>query len=156
MLRRAIWWILAFAGTLGLWMLFVDKITLHEVITGMGGAALAAMASEIVRGENHPRFWPHFRWFLELWRVPKDIVDGCILLTRCLIRGCPGLLRQTHFDVGGDDRHSAARRALAIAFGSIAPNSIIIGIDQKTGRLLVHMADHAPLPKIARLLGAMS
>jgi multisubunit Na+/H+ antiporter MnhE subunit len=155
MLRRTVWWITAFAGTFGLWMLFVDKAALHEVIAGLGGAVLAATASEVVRGNHHPRFWPHIRWFLELWRVLKDILDGCILLTRCLITGCPGILRQTHFEFGGQDRYSAARRALAIAFGSIAPNSIIIGIDQRTGLLLVHLADHAPLPKIARLLGAM-
>jgi hypothetical protein len=136
-------------------MLFVDKAALHEVITGLGGAALAATGSEVVRGEEHPRFWPHARWLLELWRVLKDILDGCVLLARCLIRGCPGILRQTRFDVGGDDPTSAARRALAIAFGSIAPNSIIIGIDHETGLMLVHLADRAPLPKIARRLGAL-
>ena len=143
------------AATFGLWLLFVDRTSGHELLTGLGAAILAATGLELVRGEEHPRFWPHARWFAELWRVPKDIVEGCAVLVMCLFTEKRGILRQTRFEPGGEDRHSAARRALAIAFGSISPSSIIIGIDRETGLMLVHLADHVPLPTVARRLGAL-
>jgi hypothetical protein len=154
MIRRATWWVAAFAATFALWLLCVDQAAFHEAIAGCGAAALGATVSELARGEEHPRFWPHLSYFVELWRIPLEVAGGCVLLAECLVHRRRGVLRRAPFHVGGQDRRSATRRALAVAFGSIAPNSIVIGIDQKSSRMLVHFAHRAPLPEIVRRLGA--
>jgi hypothetical protein len=40
-----------------------------------------------------------------------------------------------------DDPDDATRRAIAVGLGSIAPNSIIVGVDREAGVLLVHQLE---------------
>jgi hypothetical protein len=49
-----------------------------------------------------------------------------------------GAFRVIHFDAGGDDAHSVARRALVVAGVSLPPNSFVVSIDAERGRLLIH------------------
>ena len=41
----------------------------------------------------------------------------------------------------GESRREAARRALAESFGSLAPNTIVIGIDPERDLILAHQLD---------------
>jgi multisubunit Na+/H+ antiporter MnhE subunit len=154
MRERAIWWSLTFIAVFAFWMLCVYSLAWHEAASGLAAAVLAATFSERARGRERARFWPHFRWLMEFWRVPPDILRGCATLAGALLRGGRGTLRLAPFEFGGRDPSSAARRAIAITFASIDPSSIVIGIDEKSNRLLVHLAAPAPVPRIARELGA--
>src|SRR5205807_7671564 len=50
-----------------------------------------------------------------------------------------GAFRAVTFEAeGADDARDAGRRAIAEAFGSFTPNTIVIGIDQDRNLLLVH------------------
>jgi hypothetical protein len=42
------------------------------------------------------------------------------------------------FEATGEDPRSAARRALAVAGGSLAPNAIVVEIDPERGVLVRH------------------
>ena len=154
MFERVAFCLASFAMLFLAWLAFVDELSASEAICGMIAAVLATWGSEVVRGEEQPRFWPHARWFLELWRLPWDIVSGCGITAIALIKGEPGLLHEISFDPGQDDRSSAARRAVATALTTISPNSMVVGIDSERRVMLIHMADHGPVPYIARYLGA--
>jgi hypothetical protein len=53
-------------------------------------------------------------------------------------REARGSLRAVPFRAGGDDSSDAGRRALAEGLGSLAPNTIVIGVDGERDLLLVH------------------
>ena len=153
MQKRGAIWLVSFTILFGIWLLLAGSVAWHEVVVGLAAAGVATVISELVRGQEHPRIWPHARWFLELWALPWEILSGCWVVASALIRGEPGLLHEVPFESGGDDRRSSARRAMAIAFTSISPNSMIIDIDRERGVMLIHNADHGPVPRIARYLG---
>jgi hypothetical protein len=50
------------------------------------------------------------------------------------------------FGFAGDDPDARAHRAAAAGLGSIAPNSIVVGIDRDTGALLVHQLEPTRKP----------
>jgi hypothetical protein len=56
-------------------------------------------------------------------------------------RRARGRLRALRFDAGGDGPRDNARRALAEGFGSVAPNTIVVGIDRDRNHILVHQLD---------------
>jgi len=59
------------------------------------------------------------------------------------------------FDPGApDEPHDAARRALAIAYSTMTPATVVLGIDQQTGRMLYHQLERSELPRMTRNLGA--
>jgi len=41
-----------------------------------------------------------------------------------------------------------ARRALAITFATIPPNSVAIGVDNESRRVLIHLLRRGPAPEI--------
>jgi hypothetical protein len=69
-----------------------------------------------------------------LLRWPRDL----LWLARALVLRPRGRIVEVPFEATGDDPHSAARRALAVAGGSLAPNSIVVEIDAERGVLVRH------------------
>ena len=81
---------------------------------------------------------------LKIWRpvakVPLDIVLVSAEALAQLVRrrAVRGQFRAVRFDAMGDTPEDTARRALTDVLGSLAPNTIVIGVDQERGLLLVH------------------
>jgi|SRR5579883_1531860 len=137
-MARLAYWLFEAALLFLVWLVFVDQLQPHELIAGAAASAVAAAATEAVRGAQHPRFLPHRRWLLESWRLPEQILRDCVLLVRNLFDGRPGHLERIPFDAGGPDAHSVARRALNIFYTTLPPNTIVIGIDRRRNHMLVH------------------
>ena len=158
--KRVLFWFSECAVLFVFWLLYVDKIDVWELMVGLAAAALAATGSEAVRGMNFTRFYPYKQWFLLLWRVPGMVIEGCWILLKVLVlrnvlgRDIQGELKTVAFDPGGDDPRSAARRALAIALTTIAPNSIVVWIDRREHLILLHQMLSTGVPAITRDLGA--
>ncbi len=158
MLLRAVYWLVQFGVLLCVWLLFVYRAAWSEISVGVLAAALAATATEAVRAQEHPRFWPHIRWVLEFWHVLGEIVRDCWLLSRRLLRMIAGAEPDTGrfealpFRSGGSGPRAVARRALAILYTTLPPNSIVIGIDRKRDRMLLHLLEEAPAPAVAAVL----
>lgn len=51
-------------------------------------------------------------------------------------KGADSLIRAVPFEVGDDDAHSAARRALAVTYTTLTPNFVVLGIAHKQALLL--------------------
>ncbi len=157
--KRALYGLAALGVLSGTWLLYTGKLGRNELLIGIPAAILAALASEIVRGEEHPRFLPNASMCLPLWRVPPEILrDGFLISWKLLLaasasRRPAGKFLAIRFKAGGADSRSVARRTLAIEFSTISPNAIIIGIDRRRNLLLFHQLVGDKIPQTAYVLG---
>jgi hypothetical protein len=134
--RRAwlCWWVLLTA----LYVALTDTRRPQELGAAVVIGALGAVAATLVRARREVVLRPRPRDLLAIWdgvrRWPRDLV----LLIRALAAREPGRVVEVPFAATGEDPRSAARRALAVAGGSLAPNSIVIEIDAERGVLVRH------------------
>jgi multisubunit Na+/H+ antiporter MnhE subunit len=127
-----------------LWLALVGAVDSLELIAGAGAAAIGAFAAEAVRERGLLGYRFRARWLLRAWRPVYRIVPDfgvlMLALARALIsrRRPTGAYQAIPFPAGGDDAESAGLRAFSAAVGSLAPNSVVIDIDSKRGRMLLH------------------
>jgi len=140
----AAWWVALAA----LWLALDDTVAFPELMTGAAAALIGAVAAEVVHGQNLVRVHVELRWLRYLWRpllrlLPDTARVLGVLLRQLALRQTPrGEFRAVRFRAGRpDDDHDTARRALAKAFGSFAPNSYVIGVDTERDIMLVHQLE---------------
>jgi hypothetical protein len=133
---------LALAG--GFYLLLIDTVSLPELYVLAGVALLATIAFGISREQGFTEAAIAVSWLLRGWRpvarVPVDVALVCRELIVRLIRrkhGPIGTFRAVPFK-GGEGARDHGRRALTELFGSLAPNTIVIGVDPDRDLLLVH------------------
>lgn len=161
--RRFSWIAVAitFAVLYGTYLLFVSTLTKPELLAGVGVAALATFASGAFGTIGIVHFRPTLRHLLQAWRIPRQIVEGTsavlIALAKQLLTkpGAPSLLVAAPFDVGPNDAGAAARRALAITYTTMTPNSVVLGIAHHQGLLLYHQMLPAKVSQMTINLGAL-
>jgi hypothetical protein len=75
-----------------------------------------------------------------VYRIPQDIGIVCWEALAQLLAPRParGEFRAHRFGVTEETAQAMGRRALVEALGSVAPNTIVLGIDKERGLLLVH------------------
>jgi multisubunit Na+/H+ antiporter MnhE subunit len=137
-------WLVAWVGCAAVWLVLVDTRSLPELLTGVVAAAIGATGTELVRARRIARLRPRARWLLGIGRpvarAPRDLLLVIGAVARQVARRQPrrGRIVVVPFEHGGEDERAHARRALAEAFGSFAPNTIVIGIDDERDEILVH------------------
>ena len=143
MAKRVGFWIAWYVPLVVLWLAFVDTFARQEVIAGLVAAAVAATAAELVRSQELVRFRLDPRWLRGLPGLPWQVLRDTWLLTVALWRHCTGhpvrgVFRVVPFPSEADDNRSAARRALVTVLASVAPNTVVVGVEGDEGELLVH------------------
>jgi multisubunit Na+/H+ antiporter MnhE subunit len=143
MARRAGFWVAWYVAMVVLWLAFADTLAWEEVTAGLVAAAIAATAAELVRSQELVRFHLDPRWLRSLPQLPWQVVRDTWLLTAALWRhgtGRPvqGRFRVVPFPSEADDASSAGRRALVTALVSVAPNTVVVGVEGSEGEMLVH------------------
>lgn len=137
----------------GVWMLLVDNESLPELLTGAGAVCIATIGSELVRHQRISQVRVRAWWLLRLWkpvaRIPLDVGIVTLALFRQIFERKPerGALRAMRFRADGEDPIDNARRALAELAGSMAPNTIVIGVDMKRKLILVHQLEPGGSPE---------
>lgn len=158
--KRVIYWLAEAAVLFLFWLVFTVTTAPAELLVGAAASLVAAAGAEAVRGLNLAEFYPYIPWLLEFRRVPGMVLDGCWVLVKVLVlrtlfgRDIRGELKTVDFDPGGSDPRSAARRALAVTFTTLAPNFIVLRIDRKERLLLYHQVMGSSVPEVTRRLGA--
>ena len=128
----------------GFYMLLIDTVDLPELYAMVVVTALAALAYLVARHEElgEAAFDP--RWLLRAGRpiagIPRQIalVSGEALRQLRSPRPRRGRFVAVPFATG-EAPAALGRIALAEGFGSLAPNTIVIGVDEERGLLLVHV-----------------
>ena len=143
MAKRVGFWVAWYVPLVLLWLLFVDTFAGQEVIVGLVAAAIAATAAELVRSQELVRFRLDPHWLRGLPGLPWQVLHDTWLLTVALWRHCTGhpvrgVFRVVPFPSEADDNRSAARRALVTVLVSVAPNTVVVGVEGDEGELLVH------------------
>ena len=141
------------AGLLGLWFLFVYQLSIVELIAGAAAAVLTLGALGLSLHAVPLRFKPEARWLSRVFFLPVMVVKDTLVLVRALARLTTGsriysLFQVTHFAATAEGPRPNAKRVLAVAFTTVSPNSIVVGIDRKTGLLLFHELEKTTLPEI--------
>lgn len=146
---------------LGAWLLFTGRFTRGELVVGAVCALLAAVASEIAWGTHLTAFGADPRALAQAYYLPGLMVADAVQLFKVLFRHlftrheAQSLMLVVGFDGGApDDPNDAARRALAIGYTTMTPSNVVLGIDEKKGRMLYHQLEPSDLPKLTRKLGA--
>jgi multisubunit Na+/H+ antiporter MnhE subunit len=153
-------WLLLWATSFVLMLLYVGKIATDELIAAAAGSAVAATASRIVLATHVAPLAAQWRAVAQIWRLPKYVVTGtwevlAVLARQMFLRRpAQSLFHAIPFDVGANDDESAMRRALAIAYTTATPNFVVVGIDREKGLLVYHQIQHSPIPEMTKRLGA--
>jgi hypothetical protein len=136
--------LLGFALGAAFYMALIDTVDLPELYAGVAAVLLAGAAYEAARrqGVSEARLSLHSvrRAGRVVGSVPFQIawVSWEALAQVVSPRKARGSLRAVPFRAGGRGPDDAGRRALAEGLGSLAPNTIVIGIDDEHDLLLVH------------------
>lgn len=157
--KIAIFFIVHWIVMMGLWVLYTSTATLYELLVGTAAALLAAIGTAIVQEKQLAKFAPNPKWLLYFaympWYAAKDTLVVFRAAFKYMLRQkSDGYLLAVNFDAGGDDPRSSARRALEIALTTIPPNSIVIGIDRKGHKMLMHLLRPSGMSWVTRELGA--
>lgn len=145
-------WIIQWAVLAGAWLVFVGTFDAAESYVGAIVAALGAVASNVVLERRIVAFYVRPRLLLIGARIFRDVAADTLVVLAVLAERMLGArepaakLVAVPFGACGDDKRSAARRAMAIAFTTIAPNSLVLGIDRERRRAVFHQLRDAPTP----------
>ena len=144
-MQRLLAWLGWFAGLFVLWLLFVGTASdWMEWIGGVFAAAIGATAAEVVREQGLLAFRADRQRLRmlpsRLWLVVVEFGVLAAELVRQLLRPRVerGAFSVVEFPAGGERRVDRGRRALVAAIGSLAPNTLVVDVDEEHGRLLVH------------------
>ncbi len=134
-----------FALAATLYLLLVDTTSLPELYSGAAVAVLGALGFGAAREQQRREASFRLAWLPRVWtavsRIPGDVLRLAWELVAQLFSRQPqrGTLRAVPFRHGGEQSGVAiGRRATAELLGSLAPNTIVIGVDPDTDLLLVH------------------
>jgi hypothetical protein len=128
----------------GFYLLLIDTTDLPELYVLAGVALLAALAYEASRESGFVEVSLRLSWLLRSWRVVARVPEHIVLVSREALaqlferKPVRGVFRAVPYEGGGDRPLDAGRRALTEALGSLAPNTIVIGVDTERNLLLVH------------------
>jgi len=126
------------------YLLLIDTVSSPELYAGAGATLLAAAAFEVSREIGLAEASLSPRWLARSWRVLVRVPLHILLVSRIAIaqllapRAFRGRFRTVPFKAGDDSPRDVGRRALSEALGSLAPNTIVVGIDPDRDLLLVH------------------
>jgi hypothetical protein len=126
------------------YLVLIDTVDLPELYAGAGAVILAAAAYEAARRQGVAEARVSPRWVARGGRViaslPRQIawVSWQAFAQLAAPRETRGTLRAVQFRAGGERSSDVGRRAMAEGLGSLAPNSIVVGIDDERDLLLVH------------------
>lgn len=135
---------LLFIGLVGLEIALVGKIDNEETPVGAGIALLSTAAAVAALGTAHVAYGVRPAWCGFALLVVRNVVRDTFTVFGVLLRRLAGgriedAFIEVPFVAGGDDRESAARRALATAGMSTSPNEIVLTIDGKRDVMHVHV-----------------
>jgi Na+/H+ ion antiporter subunit len=142
-MRRLLSTIVALFLAAAFYLLLIDTTDRPELFVLCGVALLCAAAFFVSRREQLGQASIDPSWLARAWRpvsrVPVQILIVSWQALAQLIRPKRrrGEFRAIVFETDGGDR-GAGRRMLAEAFGSLAPNTIVVGIDRERNLLLTH------------------
>ena len=136
---RPVLWVACWSALFLLYEVLAGSPSGPEAAAGAVGSLLATLAV-MSSGHRDHLGRMRWRWWLRLADIPGRVIADTWRVLEAAVgpRAPSGRFRSLPFEAGGDDPVSGSRRALVIAFASIAPNSYVVRIDEDGKGLLTH------------------
>jgi hypothetical protein len=144
------------------WVWLVAGTHLHEMMVGAGVVLLATLFLLLVHRSQPNLIQLRWKDVAQGWRIPWYLVCDTWVVTLVLLRDLLHLrpagshYRVCGFRYGKRDRAVLGRGILATIYMTATPNSIVVGIDPESSKMLFHQLERAGVTKMARALGAQS
>lgn len=143
------------------WLACVANLSLHDMIVGLPAVFLSVAFSFFAIRILPIRFRPSSISLIQIWRLPWYIMSGLTEIAWILVKDFAGkpaasLFRSASWGPVADNGADTAKRTLAIAYTTVAPNFIVIGIDAERGQILFHQVQKSGVPIMTQHLGAGS
>src|SRR5579875_489004 len=142
--RRAgswlVWWVLL----MGFWVAVDDNIGLAELGAGAAAAAMGAFLAELAGHQAATRFRMRIEWLVPAYRLPAQVLTDTFIVFRALWRRVvhgeqpASGFRELPVRFGDDSDEDVTRRVLLVGANSLAPNTVVLGIDEDRDAMLVH------------------
>lgn len=145
-----------------LWVVLVGGTRPNEMIVGAGVVLCSSAFLGLVWRTETLRLEFNLRCVVEGWRVPwyivTDVYEIITVFLKDLFRLKPSgsYYRASGFESARGDAQLEGRQVLATFYTTLSPNFIVIGIDDRQGRMLFHQLERTSIPKMTRALGAQS
>lgn len=141
------------------WVACVSSLAAHELLLGIPSAFLSTWFSFYAIRRVPIRFRPTLSNLLEGWRIPGEMAKDLVVVLGVLAadlagRRAPSLFRSAPWGANAKSPNDLARRALAVAYETVSPNCVVIGIDREQGQMLFHQLRRSPLTAMTEHLGA--
>jgi hypothetical protein len=154
-------WMLVAGAVLGggFYLLLIDTTSLPELYVLAGVAVACGAAFAVGHESEFVEARIRLRWLLRVGRlarrIPLDIGLVCreALVQLAAPRPARGVFRAAAFGAVEADPSDTGRRALVESLGSVAPNTIVVGVDCERGLLLVHQLRRQGEPGQLDVLG---
>ncbi|MGH2835350.1 MAG: hypothetical protein ACRDLT_07915 [Solirubrobacteraceae bacterium] len=125
------------------WVL-IDTTSSPELYVGGAAAVIAAGIYSAAYLESSKNAAIRLGWLTLALRETAKVPLGTLIVCREIFaqtfapRGRRGVIEADPFDAGEGTAYDLGRRALAEGFRSFAPNTVVIGVDPESDRLLLH------------------
>lgn len=142
------------------WVWLVAGIHLHEMIVGAVVVVVATLFLLLVHRSQPNAIKFHLKDVAQAWRIPWYMVSDTWVVTLVFFKDLLHLgpagsyYRVCRFKSSKRDLAVLGRGVLATIYMTATPNTIALGIDPQSSRLLFHQLQRTNLPKMARTLGA--
>ena len=151
---QVLFWVGDWSVLMALWIALTADTSLPNLGIGAAAALIGSILSVLTESMNVGRFAPHGRYLWDSRGVLLQLPLGVLVMLRILLSGkCPaGQLYITPFQPGGSNASDEARRAVAEAFPTMTPTSVVLGIDQRHRRAVFHLLGSDSVPPTLRRL----
>lgn len=146
-----------------LWLVFVGTVSRWELLVGAGVSVLGGSAVAVVEHADDAHFQPRPPDLLQAVYIPWLLIQGTYEILWVSIRDLLGgrkavsASRIVRFEAGElCDVHDTGRRVLAVAYTTMAPNFIILGVNTNKKNLVFHQIERSGVPKMTKNLGAIA
>lgn len=142
------------------WYAFTASGKPHELLVGVGATALTVWFFANVLRTETLNVELRLRDLAQCWRLPKEIVHDCWVITAVLFKDLFGVeragsfYRACGFKTSRRDPLLMGRTALAVAYTTASPNMLVIGIDPAQSLMLFHQIQRDKVSEMTRRLGA--
>jgi multisubunit Na+/H+ antiporter MnhE subunit len=136
--------LLGFMLAAAFYMVLIDTVDLPELYAAIAAVLLGGASYGAARHQGVAEAEMSWRWMARVPRVLASVPPQIAIVSWEAVaqlfrpRARRGTFRAVPFRAGGDGSQDAGRRAMAEGVGSLAPNTIVIGIDGDSDLLLVH------------------
>lgn len=143
-----------------LWIIFAASTNPHELVVGAVCVVATAAFTALVGRTMSLHLEFRARDVAQGWRIPWYVISRVVEITWILIldflRIAPAdnLFRVCGFDSSKHDPVRMSRTALAIAYTTMAPNFIVLGVDISQSRMLFHQISASRVSPMTIKLGA--